>query len=249
MLEEAGIHLDETKLESTILVRDVLPLRHGWVHLRQLRRTGDPSHRLLLLERDVAELVPAHVELSLVLVGPLLVHMVGPMGAPRGEVDEKRPVRGQRPIVADELDGLVSEILGEMIALLCCVGRLDRVGVLEQPRLVLRRLTGDEAVEVAETKPCRILVERAGLKQIVDWGVVPLSECCRIIAVSRQHLCHRRRGLWDCSGVARKACCSLCDLPSADVVRIPAGQNGSPRGRADCGGVEAIVGHTPRRDL
>mmetsp|Transcript_24964 Transcript_24964/g.51328 ORF Transcript_24964/g.51328 Transcript_24964/m.51328 type:complete len:226 (+) Transcript_24964:1585-2262(+) len=225
MLEEAGIHLDETKLESTILVRDVLPLRHGWVHLRQLRRTGDPSHRLLLLERDVAELVPAHVELSLVLVGPLLVHMVGPMGAPRGEVDEKRPVRGQRPIVADELDGLVSEVFGEMIALLRSIGRLNGVGILEEPRLVLRRLTSQEAVEVAETEACGILVEGPCLEKIVHRGVVPFSEGRSVIAVTSQDLRHRRRRLRNRPGVARESGCGLSDLPRADVVGVPARQH------------------------
>mmetsp|Transcript_117626 Transcript_117626/g.312926 ORF Transcript_117626/g.312926 Transcript_117626/m.312926 type:complete len:291 (+) Transcript_117626:1108-1980(+) len=159
VLQEARVDLGQPQLEGPLGLGDVPPLRHGWVQRGELGVLRDPAHGLLLSKRDVAQLLPAHVELALVLVRPLLVDVVGTVRAAGGKVDEEGPVGGERAVVADELHGLSGDVLGEVVALLRRVRGLDRICVLEQARLVLRRLAGQEAVEVAEAQTRRVPVE------------------------------------------------------------------------------------------
>ena len=99
----------------------VVPGRDLGMARRQLRvRTDDPE-LLLACERDLALLVPAVGELALVLVDPLLGDVVRCMRRPGREVHEERLVRHQRLLLAHPADGVVGQVLGEVVALL---GRL-----------------------------------------------------------------------------------------------------------------------------
>lgn len=122
----------------------------------------DPTHRLLLLKGNVSHGLPAHVELALVLVRPLLVNMVRTMSTSWGKVDEERPIWRKCPVVANELDGLIClqdasrkhavsrslsghHVFREVVALLRRSGRLNGVRVLIEPRKILARLPSQEA--------------------------------------------------------------------------------------------------------
>mmetsp|Transcript_44889 Transcript_44889/g.116323 ORF Transcript_44889/g.116323 Transcript_44889/m.116323 type:complete len:246 (+) Transcript_44889:1574-2311(+) len=164
VLQVAGIDLHQPQLERPLALGDLLPLVHAVVDRRKLGRNGNPAHGLLLLERDVAHSLPAHVKLPLVLVCPLGVHVVGPMGSAWGKVDEEGAVWRKSTIGLDELHCLVRHILGQVVALLGRVRRLDRVRVLVQAGRVLVRLACQEAVEVAEAQAGRVLIERPRLQ-------------------------------------------------------------------------------------
>ena len=119
--------------------------------------------------------------------------------------------------------------------------RLDRVLVLVQPRLPLRRLAGEEAVEVVEPVAGRPAVERAHRGGLVRGGVVPLPECRRLVAVMVQHLGDGGGRLRDDAGVAVEVGGPLGDRAVADAVVVPPGQQGRAGRRADRRGVERVV--------
>ena len=84
----------------------------------QLGVGGNDAELLLAREDLLAQLVPALIELALVLVGPLLRHVVRRVAGARREVHEERLVGHQRLLLARPLDRLVRHVLGEVVALL-----------------------------------------------------------------------------------------------------------------------------------
>ena len=111
-----------------------VPGRDRGVPRRQLGVGADHAQLLLLVERDLALLVPAVGELALVLVDPLLRHVMRRVGGARREVDEERLVGQQRFLLARPGDRLVGQVLGEVVALGWRLGRLDRRRALVQRR-------------------------------------------------------------------------------------------------------------------
>ena len=128
----------------------VVPGRDLLVARRQHGIGRDDAQLLLPLERDLALLVPAVGELALVLVDPLLRHVMRGVRGARREVHEERLVGHQRLLLAHPADRLVGQILGEVVALLGRLRRLDRRRALIQRRVPLVVLAADEAVEVLE---------------------------------------------------------------------------------------------------
>src|SRR5271165_7681464 len=100
--------------------------------------------------------------------------MVGSVRGTGSPVHEERAVGGEALVLTQPGDGVVGEVLGEVVAL--ALGWLDRIEVLIQPRLPLRRLTGDEPVEVVEAVPGRPAVERPHRRGLGGGRVVPLTE-------------------------------------------------------------------------
>ena len=156
------------------------------------------------------------------------------------KVEEERLVRVQRPVGADVADGVARQVLGQMIIIR--VLRLDGRGVPPQARLVLRGFACDEAIEVVEAQPGRVLVEGAGRRQGRDGRVVPFAEGGRVVAVVAQNARHGGRRARNLADVAVEVVGELGDDARADAVMIASGEQRGPRGRAHRRRVEAIVG-------
>src|SRR5262245_29110304 len=124
VLEEPRIDLHLAAQYGLHRLRHIFP---RW-DLRVAR--GEPAvlrdHTQLLLSSKglLAQLVPALVELALVLVGPLLGYMMWRVGSTRREVDEERLVGCQRLLLRDPGHCLVGHIRHEVVALF---GRLLRL--------------------------------------------------------------------------------------------------------------------------
>ena len=69
-------------------------------------------------ESRIPQLVPTLVELSLVLVGPFLGNMMRRVRGARRKVCKERLVGSEHLLLADPLDRLGGQVIGEMIALL-----------------------------------------------------------------------------------------------------------------------------------
>ena len=106
--------------------------------------------------------VPAVVERALVLVGPLLGHVVRRVRRAGAEVQVERLVRGDLLGVGDELDRLVGQVLGQVVALLGRPRRLDLVVVVDQVGIPLARVAAEEAVVALEAAAERPAVIRPG---------------------------------------------------------------------------------------
>ncbi len=175
MLAEPGRDLHQAALERLLTLGNVIPGLHAFVPRGELRLLRNPSHRLGPVERPFPIGVPAVVELAGVLVRPLLRHMVGAVQTAAGPVHEERLVGLERLVPVQPPDRVVREVLAEVVPLLRGLRRQHTGGVPDQVRLVLRRLAGQEAVEVLEAQPCRPVVERPCRGGFQGRGVVPLA--------------------------------------------------------------------------
>ena len=207
----------------------------------QLRVLRDDTELLLPGQRLLAELVPATVELALVLVRPLLRHVMRRVGRAGGEVHEERLVRHQRLLLAHPRNRAIREIFGERVAFLRRLRRLDGRGALVQARVVLVRLTADEAVEMLEAGAGRPLVERTHRGHLPVRHLMTLTELRGGIAVQLQDLGERRFFLGTDAVVARRRGCHLGDRAHPDRVVVAAREQRLTGRRTERRGVEADV--------
>ena len=135
VLHEARIDLHLPAQHGLERLGHLVPGRDLLVARGELAVRRDDAELLLPGEGLLAQLVPALVELALVLVGPLLRHVVGRVGGAGREVDEERLVGRERLLLRDPVDGLVGHVLHEVVALL---GRLLR----SRPAWCPRRASG-----------------------------------------------------------------------------------------------------------
>ena len=162
------------------------------------------------------------------------------VGGAGREVHEERLVGHQGLLLPHPGDGAVGEILGQRVALLGRLRRLDRRGALVQPGVVLVGLATDEAVEVLEAGSGRPLVERARGRHLPHGHLVALAELRGRIAVELQGFGDRRLLLGPDAAVARRRGRHLGDRAHADRVVVAAGQHRLPGRRAQRGGVEPV---------
>ena len=134
-----------------------------------------------------------------------------------------------------------------VLAQVILLARRRRIGVddgrvAHKVRLVLRRLAGEEAVEIFEAVAGRPILERAGGGGVIGRRVVPLAPGRGGVAVVLQHLGDGRARLRDDAGIAVPVVRELGDLPVADAVMVASGQQRRAGRRAHRGGVEAVEG-------
>ena len=215
--------------------------------LGQLRLGRDHAQLLLPGEGLFPQLVPALVELALVLRRPLRRHVVRGVGRPRREVHEEGLVGHERLLPAHPLDGVVGQVLGEVIALFGGLVQLDRRGAFVERGVVLVGLGADEAVEVLEAAAGRPGVVRAGGAGLPTRHFVALAELGGGVAVQLERLGQRGAGLGADRAVAGRRGGHLGDAAHADRVVVAPGQQRLARRRAQRGGVEAVVLQPVRR--
>ena len=106
VLEESGVDLHLTakigRMFSGVSSQAGISRTRG-----QLGILGDHAELLLTREDLFAQLVPALIELALVLVGPLLRHVVRRVAGAGREVDEERLVGHQRLLLRVQLIALL----------------------------------------------------------------------------------------------------------------------------------------------
>ncbi len=242
VLHEARVHLHLPGEDRLHLVRRVVPGGDLGRPLRQLRVFRDDAQLLLALERLLTDLVPALVELPLVLRRPLGRDVMRRVGRARRVVDKERLVRHQRLLLTDPVDCTIRHVLREVVALLGCTVRLDRDGAVVDRRRVLVRLAADEAVEVLEAAAAGGPgVEWAHRARFPHRHFVALPELRRRVAVQLERLGQRRRRLRPDRAVAGSGGRDLRDSAHADGVVIAAREQGLPRRGAERRRVEPVV--------
>ena len=209
--------------------------------LRQLGVRGDDTEFLLARERGLALFVPAGVERALVLRDPLRRHVMRRVRGTGREVHEERLVGHQRLLLAHPRDRLVGQVLGEVVALLRRLFRLDRRRPLIQRGVPLVVLAADEAVEVLKARTGRPHPERTHRTRLPDRDLVALAELRGRVAVELEGLCERRLRVRTQRVLPRRRRRGLGDAPHPDRVMVAARQQRRPRRRAQRGRVKARV--------
>ena len=150
--------------------------------------------------------------------------------------------------VGDERDGLVDQVLAQVVALLGLLRRLDRVVVVHEVRIPLARVATEEAVEALEAPAQRPAVVRACSGLLVARRQVPLPDHERAVALLdqdlRQHPVLERHH----AVVARIAGRQLGDAGHPVRVMVAAGDDARPRRRAQRRRVHVVVAQPLGRD-
>ncbi len=145
----------------------------------ELRILRNPAHGFSAGEGALAIFVPAIVELAFVLVGPLFKNLVRTVCGPGCPVHKERLIRLVGILFAKPLDGILRDVLGEVVALGLLFGDLGSVA--RQGRFVLRSLASKESVEILEPITGRPIIKRPLRGDLVFGSVVPLAprrRCC-----------------------------------------------------------------------
>ena len=186
MFHESRKHFHHPRVQFLLVRRQLVPIRNIRIVTRKLGVFGHDAQFLLAFEDSFAIGVPAVVELSLVFVGPLLGHLMRRVVCAGGEIQEERLVRRHLLGVPNELDRLVDEVFGQMVALLRRLRRLDLVVVIDQIGIVLVSVAAEETVvtlEAASQRPAIVRSRRAGL---FGGSQVPFAHRVRVVPVHQE---------------------------------------------------------------
>src|SRR5271169_6549701 len=135
-------------------------LKRGW-HFIPCRDFLVPHRELTVLRNDTqlfltskglfAQLIPALVKLTLVLIRPVLRDVVRGVCGARCEVDEEWFVGNERFLLPNPVHGLVGHVFHKVIALFGRLLWLDRYSAFIERRIPLVRFAADEPVEIFES--------------------------------------------------------------------------------------------------
>ena len=200
---------------------------------RQLCVGRDDAHLLLAVEHESPVLVPAHVELPVVLLDPLPRRVVRRLARRARVVKQERLVGRVDVGVEDEPDRMIDGVLVEVIPLVRPLFGLDRMVVVRQLGIPAARLATKPAIEPLKPPPDRPAVKRARWRAVLRRRDVPLARDERVVALRlenlRDHPVLRRHPPIR----ARKAGRDLRDARDVVGMVVAAGQDARPRWRAD----------------
>ena len=168
------------------------------------------------------------------------------MAGTGAEMQVERLVRGDLLGIGDELDGLVSQILGQVIALLRRARRLDLVIIVDQLRVPLAGVTAQEPVEALETAPKRPAVERPRRRFEFRGHQVVLADHVGAVAALLQHLRQKAVLERDLAVVPRVTGGELVDRRRGVGVVIAPGDDARPRRGAQRRGVHIGIQQAAR---
>ena len=248
VLRVPGVDLHLARVVGLQLVRDLVPGGERLVPRRQLRVRWDHTQFLLPGEDLLAKMVPALVELALVLIRPFGGDMVRGVAAPGGEVDEERLAGVLRPDPVQPLDGLIGHRIRQVVRVLLVIEAFrgaDDLLVLGQARIPLPRISAQEAVEVVKAPPVRPPPERPGRALLAIGRQMPLAERRGAVPVLRQDPRPRRAITRNHRRVPREATGELTHRAETDRMVVPPGQQRRPRRRAQRGHMEPVVTQPP----
>ncbi len=248
VVHEPGVDLHLPRVELLRGVVERVPRVEEIGPLGEHRVLRDDPELLLPLEDLLADRVPALVELALVLVGPLLRDVVRRVGAAGRVVEEPRLLGILRADRVQPLDGLVREVVREVVRLAVgALGHADVRVVLREERIPLARGAAEEAPEVVEAPVLRPVLERARGALLPVRRHVPLAEPAGDVAVLLEDARNGGAALRHGARVAGERAGELRDRAHADAMLVAPREHRRPGRRAQRDHVEPVVGeaHLP----
>ena len=170
------------------------------------------------------------------------------MHGTEGEVQEEGFARRPLLLVLHHADGLIGQILAEVVALLWPAGRLDIVVVTDQIGRPVVRVPLQEPVVALETEAERPGREGTGSRALPARGEVPLADRHRRIAGVAQEAGQRGRRLGESGVVAGEAQGDVRQEAHPHRMVVAAGEERCPGRGAQGGDVEAVERCAARRE-
>src|SRR6516165_10771567 len=243
VLRVAGRNLHQTALKRLLAFGDAVPRGKRRISWRELRVLRYPALCLGTCEHPLSIQIPAVVEFALILVRPLLHNVMWAVNSAARPVHEERLVLPERLVTAKPADGIIGQVLRQVIALFGSLGRMHDGRVAYEVRFVLRGLASEEAVEVFKAVAGRPIFEGAGGGGLLGGCVVPLAPSSGSVAVIAQNLRTGRAALRHHAWIAIPVIGEFRNLSIADAVMIAPGQQRRARRRTHRGRVKAVIRH------
>jgi hypothetical protein len=235
--------LHVTGVETPRVGRERRPRRNPLRSGRQLRRPTDNPLPQLTLVGTFPPGVPPIIEPAPVTGDPLSWRLVRRVARARAEIQEERLGIVDDPHVSDTRDGLIDEILGEVVAVGDRCRRLNQMIVSDQRRGELVGLAGHESVEALEAATERPALPRRRRMAFVLRGEVPFPDGEGCVALRQQHLRQQPVLRWHAGVVAGEARGDLDDPAHSVGMVVPPRQKARTGRRAHGGGVEVREAH------
>ncbi len=166
---------------------------------------------------------------------------MGGVHGPERQVGEEGPVGPDGDRVVDEPDGVVDQVLAQVVAVVGGGGGLDVMVVVDEVGGELVRLALEEAVEPVEAPLERPLVEGAGRRGVLHGAQVPLADRERGVALVTEYLGHGGGVVRDLPAHVGVAAVEVGDGAHPDRVVVASGEQGGPGGGAQRGDVEVRI--------
>ena len=183
VLKEPGIDFHLAREHAFEFWRLSIPCGNLLRTHRKITILWNYAELFLTSNRLLAQLVPALIELPLVLIRPFLWDMMRGVRSTGREVHEERFVPREQALLANPRDRTVGHVLHEMVAFFRRLGRSNDFGALVNRRIPLARLARDKAIEIFEPRSGRPAIKRSDRARLPNWDFVALAELCRRIAV------------------------------------------------------------------
>ncbi len=212
---------------------------------REHRALGHDAGRHLPREELVPPGVPSLVEHAPVRVDPLRGDVVGCVHRPEGEVQEERLARCAVLLVLDHADGLVGQVLAQVVPVLGPTRRLDVVVVTDQVRCPVVGVALEEAVVALEAEAERPGVEGPGGRALPARRQVPLADGQGGVPGVAQQAREGGGGLRQAGVVTGEGERDVGQESHPDGVVVAPREERRPCRRAQGGDVEAVEGRAP----
>src|SRR5262245_31250636 len=183
----AGIHLHLVRIQGLYFRRDTVP---GWESRITRGEFGVcRNHAELLLSRECffAQLVPALIELALVLIAPFLWYLVWRMSCPGREVEKERFVWRLRFLITNPVNRVFHHRVIQIKVLV--LRHADDAVIFCKDRVELAAFSSEKSPEIIKAKALRQSVERASGPLLRVGCKVQLANCCRVVAIALKDLC------------------------------------------------------------
>ena len=242
VLQEAGIDLHFASQYRLHFGIDFIPRLNSAGPPRQIRIPRNNAHLFLPGEDLLAQLVPPLIELAPVTFRPFFGHVMRSVTGSWSKVRKEGFIRHQRFLLPDPGDRLVGHVFGEVIALFRGFWRLNGRGAFVDCGIVLVGFAADKAVEVFKAAAtCGPLVEGAHWAGLPCRHFVALAELRCGVTVQLEG--HRQRGfvLRQNRVIAGRGAGNFSNAAHPNRMMITAREQRLPGGRAERGGVEAVV--------
>ena len=239
VLEHRGIGCLQAGEQAPLIHAVLGPGLDHVVARRQLGAFGHQAQCLLALQALLALHVPAVGEQRVVLQDQLTRGLVRRVAGTQRQPLQPRGTRCIGLLLGQVADGLVDQVLAEVVAGLVRAGRVDGRVVAHQFGRVLVGLGVHEAVEAVEAAAQRPAVVGAARARLRQRRHVPLAQHRGAPAVRAQHLGDGAGLLGDLAAVARKAAVEVGQAAHAHRVVVAPAEQRRARGAAHRRGVKA----------
>ncbi len=236
-------------IEPVLVRRMLVPCLDAVIARRHFRIFGDNAEFLLAGKAALAFPVPAAFKHRIIALDDVFRRLMRGMAGGEGAPEKPRVILRAGVVIGQHADGLIDQILRQVIAGFIGAGRVDMAVVAHQLRRILVGLRVEEAVEAVKSPAQGPAVKRSSRAAFIERVHMPFADHIVAIGMGAQHLGERTGRFRDLAAIARMAAVEIRKATDADGMMVPSGQEGRPGGRTHGRRMKAGIADASRGKL